>query len=683
MPRTRASAGRTPSARRAAVARLREKVDHLGEGSSSGQGVSASAVKASTRKKRKAVGATSASARKAKASRSDSTSSSSSSSTSSGLGGVGAGRKKRRRPLAALRERASPSASSGAADDPPMGIRPPPSDPISEQIAAASAASAAPRRSSSSSSLVDQARRETDIRREDTSRRMLSELSHANSKKESLERQLRRAAEDGKEAASRLAEIETDAARDKARMGEEIRALKRRLRSAEVAEQGELGKAAAQIRELELQLVGKANAEQRADALEGNVAELQRALDEEKARAKRDQKKLAETLDMLGSSSRSGNSSSTIPEAADASASRHLARIAQLERAVRSQQREAVLLKKRVEKQMLLEERISELEAQSERGREDSVRADRLQSEVDHLVSERQSWNESFVDIVKSLRASAGVMMPPTTSSSAQSSLDECTVATANQLLRELQQRQAIALQQTGNLQSRIVELEAAVEKARRSERESGRRAHESKERNARLEEDAVAAQSRIRFLQSEKTSFQKMISSYQQELEMDDAIRNASLTKKAATAAASPLDDTAEKAAATAKKAAQALAAAAGEEDRAEKLKAAAEASAAEKAALRELLATRTARVEQLQKELGASQATVAALQKRVDKAGERESIAKNHAESTRKRVEDLERLRHGSPSVSGTTIRFPDVARRAMAVAARHVGDARAWTT
>ena len=86
--------------------------------------------------------------------------------------------------------------------------------------------------------IVDQARRETDIRREDTSRRMLSELSHANSKKESLERQLRRAAEDGKEAASRLAEIETDAARDKARMGEEIRALKRRLRSAEVAEQG-------------------------------------------------------------------------------------------------------------------------------------------------------------------------------------------------------------------------------------------------------------------------------------------------------------------------------------------------------------------------------------------------------------------------------------------------------------
>ena len=86
---------------------------------------------------------------------------------------------------------------------------------------------------------------------------MLSELSHANSKKESLERQLRRAAEDGKEAASRLAEIETDAARDKARMGEEIRALKRRLRSAEVAEQGELGKAAAQIRELELQMVSR------------------------------------------------------------------------------------------------------------------------------------------------------------------------------------------------------------------------------------------------------------------------------------------------------------------------------------------------------------------------------------------------------------------------------------------
>ena len=662
---------RTPSARLARLAKLRETVKTMEGGSSSSSSLtsSASAVKSapSSRKKRKA---TSASARKALAGDSRR--------SASVLSSIDGGRKKRRRPLAALKEHAasssplapssssSSSSSSAPVSDPPVGLRPTPSDSIASQLAKANATNADSSQAKADTTAIvgsphikshlELARQENDIRRENASLQLHSELSNAESKAERLALQLRNAVEENREASSHLSALELEHSRDKSKMAEEIRKLKHKLRSAEIAQHESLGESHAKIRDLELKLLEKANAEDRAADLEKNAEALEKALEREKERALRDQKKLSETLDMLSkirttgneSAGQSSKSGAALAESEAMAASRHLARIAELERVVRTQRREGTLLKKRVETQMLLEERISELETQLQHSREANARADRMQSERDQLIAERQSWNDSFADIVKSLRASAGV-------STESSFSDECTAATANKLLRELQQRQAVALQQTGSLQARVVELEAAVESARRAERESGRKAHESLERNARLEEEAVSANSRIRFLESEKQSFQRMIKSYQQELEMDDSVRDGALTTVASPEAIRKASEHVDKAASEAEAAARAETEADDDDDKVgEKRAAAKAASDAEKNALKELSSTRASRIQELERQLTKSMSTIAALKERAGKAGERETIAVDRAEKARKRAEDLERLRHGSPSVS-----------------------------
>ena len=148
--------------------------------------------------------------------------------------------------------------------------------------------------------------------------------------------------------------------------------------------------------------------------------------------------------------------------------------------------------------------------------------------------------------------------------------------------------------------------------------------------------------------MESEKASFQKMIASYQQELEMDDSIRTEALNSSSASPSSSEsarkASEHADEAAAAADAAVKAIDEAESDEDKKEKQKAAVKAAAAERAALRDLLATRDEQIEQLRSELKKSQDAVATLQKRVGKVEERETIAKNHAESARKRVEDLD---------------------------------------
>ena len=142
---------------------------------------------------------------------------------------------------------------------------------------------------------------------------------------------------------------------------------------------------------------------------------------------------------------------------------RHWAQTSELERQLRAYKRDNAAMKLKLSTTIVLEEKLQTPNQEKEKFMKLKKDMNVIVSERNMLREEKRNWNLNFYELLQQCRAMDGesslaqnsAFSSSSSSSSSSSQLESCTVPAVLHLLRRFQKKEALALEQRGQLERR------------------------------------------------------------------------------------------------------------------------------------------------------------------------------------------------------------------------------------